>query len=57
MSTNKPKCHSSGSKFVSVGIKESYGVFALLAVGIGLSIVLFLAELIINRLLHIEFTM
>lgn len=49
--TRKPQCHGRGNNFGSVGLIDCYSAFLLFGIGIGLSVVLFLGELIVKTYL------
>lgn len=45
----KPICHTKGSNFGSVGIIDCSGAFIIFAVGLALSFIIFLMEVMIRR--------
>lgn len=47
--TKKPKCHSGGAKFISVGLIDTRPAFLIYIYGIAIAIVLVIIEMIYNR--------
>lgn len=45
----KPTCHSKGSNFGSVGLIDCSGAFIIFGVGLALSFIIFIIELLVKR--------
>lgn len=53
----KPKCHGTGNSLVSVGIIECHFIFLILVIGVILSLIIFLLEVLTAYYLkrHVDF--